>query len=116
MASPRDARWRGAIAVLEEMRRNPGVTRAALATRLGLSSSSATEITARLRELALLAEAPAAATGRGRPTTVLAPHPQGPVVLAVDLRQEDWRCAVAALDGRPQLIDSGTHASREPPD
>src|SRR5918992_3795753 len=108
MASPR---WHGALAVLAEMRRTPGVTRAAVVQRLGLSSSSATEITARLRELALLAEAPAAATGRGRPTTVLAPHPQGPVVLAVDLRQEDWRCAVAALDGRPELIDSGTHAS-----
>src|SRR5918992_898728 len=72
MASPR---WHGALAVLAEMRRTPGVTRAAVVQRLGLSSGSATEITARLRELALLTETPAAATGRGRPTTVLAPHP-----------------------------------------
>src|SRR5918999_277446 len=73
MANPR---WHGALSVLAEMRRAPGVTRAAVAQRLGLSSGSATEITARLRELALLTETPAAATGRGRPTTVLdaAPH------------------------------------------
>ncbi|GGK83447.1 xylose repressor [Planomonospora parontospora subsp. parontospora] len=110
----RDARWRGALAVLEEMRREPGVTRAGVAQRLGLTTGSATEITARLRELGLLAETPAAASGRGRPTTVLHPHPDGPVVIAVDIRQEDWRIAVAALDGRPHVAEAGTHASREP--
>jgi predicted NBD/HSP70 family sugar kinase len=111
MASPR---WHGALAVLAEMRRTPGVTRAAVAQRLGLSSGSATEITARLRELALLTETPATATGRGRPTTVLAPHPDGPLVVAVDLRHEDWRCAVAGLDGRPTVLDAAPHPSREP--
>jgi predicted NBD/HSP70 family sugar kinase len=111
MASPR---WHGALAVLAEMRRTPGTTRAAVAQRLGLSSGSATEITARLRELALLTETPAATTGRGRPTTVLAPHPDGPVVVAVDLRHEDWRCAVAGLDGRPTVLDTAPHPSREP--
>jgi predicted NBD/HSP70 family sugar kinase len=111
MASPR---WHGALAVLAEMRRTPGTTRAAVAQQLRLSSGSATEITARLRELALLTETPAAATGRGRPTTVLAPHPDGPVVLAIDLRWEDWRCAVAGLDGRPTVLDAAQHASREP--
>jgi predicted NBD/HSP70 family sugar kinase len=111
MASPR---WHGALAVLAEMRRTPGSTRAAVAQHLGLSSGSATDITARLRELALLTETPAAAAGRGRPTTVLAPHPDGPVVIAVDLRHEDWRCAVAGLDGRPTVLDAAPHASREP--
>ncbi|GAA3168156.1 ROK family transcriptional regulator [Planomonospora alba] len=110
----RDARWRGALAVLEEMRREPGVTRAGVAQRLGLTTGSATEITARLRELALLAETPAAASGRGRPTTVLHPHPEGPLVVAVDLRQEDWRLAVAALDGRPHVAEAATHGDREP--
>ncbi|MFB9532481.1 ROK family transcriptional regulator [Nonomuraea roseola] len=117
MASPSrvgDARWRGALAVLEEMRREPGVTRAVVAQRLGLSSGSATEITARLRDLALLSEAPAAASGRGRPTTVLGPHPDGPLVIAVDLRQEDWRCAVASLDGRPEIVEAGVHSGRGP--
>ncbi|MET7467043.1 ROK family transcriptional regulator [Nonomuraea sp. NPDC005501] len=110
----RDARWRGALAVLDEMRRGPGVTRAVVARRLGLSTGSATEITARLRDLALLAESPAAASGRGRPTTVLHPHPDGPVVIAVDLRQEDWRCAVAELDGTPRVAEEGRHGSRDP--
>ncbi|MFC4907057.1 ROK family transcriptional regulator [Actinomadura gamaensis] len=113
-ARARDARWRGALAVLDEMRREPGVTRAAVARRLGLGTGSATEITARLRDLALLAETPAATAGRGRPTTVLAPHPDGPVVIAVDVRQEDWRCAVAALDGEPAVAEAGAHGSREP--
>ncbi|GAA5110446.1 ROK family transcriptional regulator [Pseudonocardia adelaidensis] len=111
MASPR---WYGALAVLVEMRRSPGVTRAAVAQRLGLSSGSATDITARLRELALLTETPAPAEGRGRPTTVLSPHPDGPVVLAVDLRHEDWRCAFAGLDGNPVVLDAAPHPSREP--
>ncbi|HLU55086.1 MAG TPA: ROK family transcriptional regulator [Pseudonocardia sp.] len=111
MASPR---WHGAIAVLTEMRRSPGVTRAAVAQRLGLSSGSATDITARLRELALLTETPAPAAGRGRPTTVLGPHPEGPVVIAVDLRHEDWRCAVAGVDGRPEVVAAAPHASRDP--
>ncbi len=111
MASPR---WHGALAVLTEMRRSPGTTRAAVAQRLGLSSGSATDITARLRELELLTETPAAAIGRGRPTTVLTPHPDGPVVIAVDLRHEDWRCAVAGLDGRPTVLETAPHASHEP--
>ncbi|MGW3347146.1 ROK family transcriptional regulator [Nonomuraea rubra] len=123
MATPRnragsvraaDLRWRSALAVLDEMRREPGVTRAAVARRLGLSTGSATEITSRLRDLALLAENPAAATSRGRPTSVLTPHPDGPVVIAVDLRQEDWRCAVAPLDGKPDVAEAGTHRSRDP--
>ncbi|MEV0201776.1 ROK family transcriptional regulator [Nonomuraea sp. NPDC050691] len=110
----RDARWRGALAVLDEMRRRPGVTRADVARRLALSTGSATEITARLRELALLSETPAAASGRGRPTTVLNPHPDGPLVIAVDLRQEDWRCAAAEIDGRPGVLEEARHGSRDP--
>ncbi len=34
-------------------------------------------------------------TGRGRPTTVLGPHADGPLVLAADLRAADWRLALA---------------------
>ncbi|MGD9531775.1 ROK family transcriptional regulator [Pseudonocardia sp.] len=111
MASPR---WHGALAVLDEVRRTPGITRAALAQRLGLSSGTVTELTARLRGLSLLGETPAPAVGRGRPTTVLTPHPDGPAVLAVDLRHEDWRCAVAGLDGNPRMIAAARHADRSP--
>lgn len=110
----RDLRWRGALDVLAVVRREPGITRAALALRAGLSSGSATDIAARLRELALLQESPAPVTGRGRPTTVLGAHPEGPLVVVVDLRQEDWRLAVAGLDGRLQHLGAGRHARRDP--
>jgi predicted NBD/HSP70 family sugar kinase len=98
-ARRRDARWGAAQEVLDLVRRRPGVTRAEAARLLGLSTGSATDLVGRLRELALVAEAPAPASGRGRPTSTLAAHPQGPVVLAVDLRHEDWRAAVAGLAG-----------------
>lgn len=111
----RDLRWRGALDVLGVLRREPGITRAALRQRSGLSSSSAAEITARLRDLALLHEAAAPVTGRGRPTTVLGAHPRGPLVLAVDLRHEDWRLALAGLDGRLEHAGAGRHRRRDPP-
>jgi len=103
-AGRRDARWQGALEVLGQVRAEPGITRARAARRLGLGSGSATEILARLRALELVDEAPAPAAGRGRPTTSLLPHPQGPLVAAVEVRFDRWRCAVAGLDGRPQTV------------
>lgn len=100
----RDARWQGALGVLDQVRRAPGITRAEAARRLGLGSGSATEIVARLRSLDLIDEAPAPVTGRGRPTTSLLAHPRGPLVAAVELRYEEWRCALAQLDGRPETV------------
>jgi predicted NBD/HSP70 family sugar kinase len=49
-------------------------------------------------------------SGRGRPTTCLRPAPDGPRVLALDLRHEDWRLAVAGLDGVPTVRCSGRRA------
>jgi predicted NBD/HSP70 family sugar kinase len=105
----RDARWRGALEVLAQVRGQPGVTRAEAARRLRLGSGSATEIVSRLRALDLLDEVPAPVLGRGRPTTSLLPHPRGPLVAAVELRFEEWRCAVAGLDGRPERIVARRH-------
>jgi predicted NBD/HSP70 family sugar kinase len=105
-----EARWRGPVAVLDRVRREPGITRVALARDLGLASGTATEITARLRELDLVAETAATATGRGRPTSVLGPHPAGPLVLVVEIRHEDWRVGVAGLAGRVAPVDGGRHA------
>jgi predicted NBD/HSP70 family sugar kinase len=112
-AGRREARWHGALDLLEEVRREPGLTRAEAARRLGLGSGSATEIAARLRAHELLVEAPAPISGRGRPTTTLHSHPRGPVVAAVDIRYEDWRCAVAHLDGTLDHVATRRHASRE---
>jgi predicted NBD/HSP70 family sugar kinase len=106
----RDARWQGALEVLGQVRSEPGVTRAEAARRLRLGSGSATEIVARLRALDLLDEVPAPVVGRGRPTTSLLPHPRGPLVAAVELRFEEWRCAVAGLDGRPAELLAQRHS------
>jgi predicted NBD/HSP70 family sugar kinase len=119
MASPirrraQETRWRTASQVLAWVRRHPGATRAALAHDLQLTSGLATELTGRLRALHLLAETPAPPRGRGRPTTVLGAHPDGPVVVAVDVRVADWRYAVVTLDGRLPAIGGARHDSREP--
>ncbi|MBM0229185.1 ROK family transcriptional regulator [Micromonospora sp. ATA51] len=108
------ARYHTASQVLAVMSRRPGITRAAMARELHLTSGFATEITARMRELRLLTEAAAPVRGRGRPTTVLQPHPEGPVVLAAELRQEDWQHAVVTVDGQPHDVRRQAHRSRRP--
>lgn len=110
----RRGQWQTAADVLAQVARQPGITRAAVAKELGLSTSSTTEVTARLRDLQLLTETPAPSQGRGRPTTVLRPHPQGPVILAMELQLADWQSAVVSLDG--VLVDqqSKRHRSRRP--
>jgi predicted NBD/HSP70 family sugar kinase len=110
----RDQRWRGALDVLAVVRRRPGITRAELARLAGVSSGSATDIAARLRGLSLLHESPAPAAGRGRPTTMVGAHPRGPLVAAIDLRYEDWRLALAGVDGRLERVAAERHRRREP--
>jgi predicted NBD/HSP70 family sugar kinase len=100
-------RWRTSASVLDEVRRSPGLTRVELAARLNLSSATTTETVARLRDAGWLTEERAPVSGRGRPTTCLHPAPDGPRVLALDLRHEDWRLAVAGLDGVPTVRCSG---------
>jgi predicted NBD/HSP70 family sugar kinase len=92
-------RWRTSAEVLDEVRRTPGLTRVELARRLALSSASVTETVTRLREAGWLAEERAPVHGRGRPTTALVACDDGPRVVAVDLRHEDWRVGLAGLDG-----------------
>ncbi|WP_427891134.1 ROK family transcriptional regulator [Kribbella sp. GL6] len=112
MTPVRRGQWQTAADVLNQVARQPGITRAAVARTLRLSTGSATEVTARLRDVHLLTEAPAPSQGRGRPTTVLQAHPEGPVVLALDLRQSNWRSAVVALDGTLQDQQHQRHRSR----
>ncbi|MFI5713223.1 ROK family protein [Kribbella sp. NPDC051620] len=110
----RRGQWQTAADVLALIARQPGITRAAVARELRLSTSSTTELTARLRDLRLLTETPAPTQGRGRPTTVLRPHPRAPVVLAMELRQAGWRSALATLDGVLLDQQSTRHRSRRP--
>jgi predicted NBD/HSP70 family sugar kinase len=105
----RHARWSTAADVLALVRRRPGSTRAAVARELRLTSGSATEVLTRLRGLRLLAETPAPSGSRGRPTTLLRAHPEGPVVLVVEVRHEDLRWSVAEVDGRVSTSDFRRH-------
>jgi len=106
-------RWLGAAQLVEVVRSEPGITRAAAAQRLGLASGGAAELVARMRRARLLEETPAPVQGRGRPTTILGPHADGPLVLAADLRAGDWRLALAGLDGVPQAVAQAAYADEE---
>ena len=108
------SRWLGAAVLLGVVRSEPGITRTAAAQRLGIGSGHATELASRLREARLLDEEPARAQGRGRPTTLLGPHAEGPLVLAVDLRASDWRLALAGIDGQARIVARSGYA--EEPD
>jgi predicted NBD/HSP70 family sugar kinase len=68
----------------------------------------------RLRAARLVAERPATTQGPGRPTTCLHAHPEGPVVLALDLRHGDWRLAACGVDGELELLASGRHGGKDP--
>jgi predicted NBD/HSP70 family sugar kinase len=96
----RDQRAAGALALLRLVHERPGVSRSEAARVLGLSSGSATEITARLRAAELLTEGPPQrALHRGRPSALLLPHPAGPLVCAVEIAYGGWRLAAVELGG-----------------
>ncbi|WP_328309137.1 ROK family transcriptional regulator [Actinomycetospora sp. NBC_00405] len=102
-------RWRTKAEVLAEVRRSPGLTRVELARRLSLSSASVTETVGRLREAGWITECRAPVQGRGRPTTCLDACPDGPRVVAVDVRHEDWRVGLAGLDGEVTDVVGARH-------
>lgn len=113
-APAREPRWQGALDLIAEMRRQPGITRADAARRRGLSSGSATDIVARLRRISLIDETPAPTGTRGRPTAALSPHRDGPVVLAIDVQRSGWHSAYASIDG--QLHRFQPDGPANPPD
>jgi predicted NBD/HSP70 family sugar kinase len=108
------ARWSGAAQLVELVRAEPGITRAAAAQRLGIGSGGATDLMARLRSARLLDETPAPAQGRGRPTTVLHAHPRGPLVIAGEIRTGDWRLALTDIEGQPRVLIRRSHAGTDP--
>jgi predicted NBD/HSP70 family sugar kinase len=96
--------------VLRAVHRTPGIPRAELANRLGLSSGLASDLVARLVGAAWLSEGePAAAAGRGRPTRTLWPHPDGPLVAAVAISHETWRIELCELGGGVVECEHDTH-------
>src|SRR3982074_1797024 len=110
-ASPRGL---SAVELLGLVRREGRLTRAPAARRLDLSSSSASEIAAQLRDLRLIAERSAPISGPGRPTSVLQAHPDGPLAVVIDIRHHDWQLALAALDGDLSVVQRGRHSGHAP--
>ncbi|AZG46561.1 ROK family protein [Gordonia insulae] len=108
------SRWFTTARLIDLVRTKPDITRAAAAHELGIGSGAATELSARLRRIDLLDEAPAPVHGRGRPTTILRPHPRGPIVIAAELSTNGWRVATADIDGRPTVEASARRLARNP--
>ena len=87
-------------AVTRAVHDNPGITRAEVAARVGIPSGFAAETVARLVAGRLVCERPAPATGkRGRPTTSLHAHPEGPLVAAAAISHDGWQVAAVELGG-----------------
>jgi predicted NBD/HSP70 family sugar kinase len=90
------------------------LTRAELTRQLSLARGTATVLVRDLagrqliEELSSPADAPAdikVPRTRGRPTGVPSAHPQGPVALAVDLRDDSFTMAAFELTGRCTVLD-----------
>lgn len=86
-------------------------TRAQLTRQLNLARGTATVLVRDLAGRQLIEELACPADGttqrsRGRPTGIPSPHPDGPVVLAVDLRDDSYAVAAFELTGRGVLLDS----------
>lgn len=108
------ARWLTPSLLIDLVRDNPGITRAAAAQHLGIGSGAATELMTRLRRAALLDETPAPASGRGRPTSILHVHPDGPVVVTAELNATGWRVATAEIDAVPHVQVTSTKLCATP--
>ena len=100
-----------AAKLLQLVHERPGISRADAARTLGVGTGAATELVAGLVAGRLVAERPAPPSGgRGRPTAVLGPHPQGPVVLAVSVTYGAWRADAVTIGG--QAVGSAGAAHR----
>jgi predicted NBD/HSP70 family sugar kinase len=104
------ARTSAQATLLRAVHGQPGVTRAAVAQELGMPSGFAAETVARLVAARLLSEEPAPPTGsRGRPTTLLRAHPDGPLAAVAAITHETWTVAVAELGGTQLVSETGMH-------
>jgi predicted NBD/HSP70 family sugar kinase len=106
-----DLHLQGQLLVLRAVHAGRVTTRADLSRELLMSRGSTAEITARLRDSRLLLEEAAPHSGqRGRPTSRLLAHPEGPLVCAVVLEHETWTMMVVELGGTVVESDGGRHA------
>ncbi|MEV0408628.1 ROK family protein [Actinoallomurus sp. NPDC050550] len=84
-------------------------TRSELTRDLGLARGTAAVLVADLTDARLAQERPAPQRARGRPTAILGPHPDGPLALAVDLREDGWTIATAELGGALAVREERPH-------
>lgn len=106
-----------AVELLRAVHDSPGITRADASRAVGIGTGAATEVVAQLTAAGLLAEQPAAPTGgRGRPTTVLTPHEEGPLVLAVSITHESWVVRAVGLGAGCVAEVTADHTGRAGPD
>lgn len=99
-----------AATLLQLVHERPGISRADAARTLGIGTGAATELVAGLAAAHLVAESPAPPSGgRGRPTTVLGPHPNGPVVIAVSVTYGAWRAEAVTIGGGVAHSASAAH-------
>ena len=109
-------RWALAADVCALVRRSPGITRAEVVRELGISTGTAADLVTRMRRAAVLTEGEPVPHGRGRPTSALAAHPRGPLVIAVEITATGWRMVSASLDGRLTAVARAPHRGRGPAD
>jgi predicted NBD/HSP70 family sugar kinase len=89
-----------AAQILRVVHATPGITRVQLTRELGISSGLAADLVGRLQSERLVAESPAAASGRrGRPTLELGAHPQGPLAVVAVIGHETWTVSLVELGG-----------------
>lgn len=89
-------------------------TRSELTRGLGLARGTAAVLVAELTEARLAEERPAPQRARGRPTAILGPHPDGPLTLAVDLREDAWTIATAEIGGALTVREERPHPGNPP--
>lgn len=89
----------------------PGLTRAEAARALTAGTGTVATLVARLGAQSLVAEAAAPRPRtRGRPTTALVPHPDGPMVAVGLVSHRDWRTRLVGLGGQVVAETTGGFA------
>jgi predicted NBD/HSP70 family sugar kinase len=102
------------LELLQLAHSRPGLTRAHAATALDAGSGTVTMLTRSLVAARLLEERRAQPTGgRGRPTTELAAHRGGPLVLSGIVDHENWRISAAQIGGEIVAVEGGTHDGQD---
>ncbi|MFI0449755.1 ROK family protein [Actinomadura sp. 6N118] len=91
-------------------------TRSELTRDLGLSRGTAAVLMGELINGRLLREEITRQGTRGRPTGIPGPHPDGPLALAVDLREDVWTIAATELGGRLTVLEQQPHPGTPAPD